>query len=71
MFVTTPAQRTAWAEVKRLTVVPTALPRLDDNISYITQLDNVVLVFIVRLLQYRLPEREFDSAIVSFAAVVA
>ena len=42
-----------------------------DNTRHLVSLDHAVLLFAVELLQHRLLERKFDSAIVSFAAVLA
>jgi hypothetical protein len=43
----------------------------DHTPSDLAPLDRALLAFVIELLQHRLPEREFDSAIVSFAAVLA
>jgi hypothetical protein len=77
MFAITSAQLAAWTQVQRLATAAIAplQHRLDSaiakQISDLALLDRALLVFVIELLQHRLPEREFDSAIVSFAAVLA
>ena len=77
MFTVTPEQRAAWTEVQRWAVAvaapaegPGAVVDEDTDVL-VARFDHTLLIFLIRLLQHRLPEREFDSAIVSFAAVLA
>jgi superfamily II DNA helicase RecQ len=75
MFEVTPDQRQAWAMVRRLSgglVTSNGGARTESDVARTTALlDDAVLAFLAALLQHALPEREFDSAIVSFCAVLA